>query len=828
MATRAKARAAIQAMKELGIPETKTKPVLKKLLNLFEKNWDLIEEENYRLLADSIFEDEDTEAAEKEKKKQAATAVTDQREALAEEVQTRDEVERPLKRLRLKHQGQASPSHGQSSPNSGTGALKIPKPEPGEPETFPIQRVQSMTTSPQCNAGNRRAESQPVSPQLVVKNKGKQPISPQNTGAKESVTPGGTQRDKRASLVLQFKEPKVEPGVVPTGKNKQEQPDTTALIKPKDEPFTDDMLSLEPLAVVLPERSHPEAQLNSSNPVDSQDGKLPDNGTTKTVNGAGKDIGTLPLVTTEDNRLKEADVAQIGPANIDIASSSQGEVKLCLSCITGPYLRELQALDIEAILKKVEDNCIRTYKVMNSEFSVTKIMKELCEGILERGMNADGVTQERASPQDSQVINDKGHSSVSCLNGYINAESFDNVVATSDIGATDVSSSNPQSDSNGQKISLQHDKNATDIHCAEGDLNNVKDMSMRSLVVVQQPHQLLDPDDIRCLYDMTDITRGEEEIKVSLEKSSCGSLPFFHYITQNVVSHNARVVFSLAQIGDQNCCISCDGDCLSSSPPCNCAQREGESPYTSDGLVREEFLDECILMIRNPQKHNLMYCRECPLERLKNEDMLDPCKGHLKRKFIKECWTKCDCNKFCGNRVVQGGIRCNLQVFWTTEGKGWGVRTLEDLPKGSFVCEYVGEILTNTELRNRNLRRSSGNHSYSVVLDADWGSRALMEEEVLCLDATFYGNVARFINHRCSDANLIEIPVEVETPDHHYYHVALFTARKVDAFEELTWDYGVDFDDNEHHIKAFRCLCGSKFCRNMKRSSRSRSSLTLR
>ena len=87
-------------------------------------------------------------------------------------------------------------------------------------------------------------------------------------------------------------------------------------------------------------------------------------------------------------------------------------------------------------------------------------------------------------------------------------------------------------------------------------------------------------------------------------------------------------------------------------------------------------------------------------------------------------------------------------MFWTPEGKGWGLRTLEDLRKGSFVCEYIGEILTNKELRSRNLRRSGDNHSYSVVLDADWGSRTLMEEEVLCLDATFYGNVARFINHR--------------------------------------------------------------------------------
>lgn len=91
-----------------------------------------------------------------------------------------------------------------------------------------------------------------------------------------------------------------------------------------------------------------------------------------------------------------------------------------------------------------------------------------------------------------------------------------------------------------------------------------------------------------------------------------------------------------------------------------------------------------------------------------------------------------------------------LQVFLTPEGKGWGVRTLEDLPKGAFVCEYVGEVLTNMELYERNLQ-GSGNerHTYPVLLDADWGSEGfLRDEEALCLDATCHGNVARFINHR--------------------------------------------------------------------------------
>lgn len=112
---------------------------------------------------------------------------------------------------------------------------------------------------------------------------------------------------------------------------------------------------------------------------------------------------------------------------------------------------------------------------------------------------------------------------------------------------------------------------------------------------------------------------------------------------------------------------------------------------------------------------------------------------------------------------------------------------------------------------------NNGRHTYPVLLDADWGSEGVLkDEEALSLDSTFYGNVGRFINHRCYDANLVEIPVEVETPDHHYYHLAFFTTKKVEAFEELTWDYGIDFGDGKDPVKAFQCLCGSRYCRGIR------------
>ncbi|XP_023537142.1 histone-lysine N-methyltransferase SUVR4-like [Cucurbita pepo subsp. pepo] len=323
------------------------------------------------------------------------------------------------------------------------------------------------------------------------------------------------------------------------------------------------------------------------------------------------------------------------------------------------------------------------------------------------------------------------------------------------------------------------------------------------------------------LYNMYDLTKGAEKVKISwVNELGNESIPKFNYIPNNIIFQNANVSISMARISEDECCSSCSGDCLSSSYPCACARETGgDFAYTQEGLLKEEFLNQCMSMGCEPKKEHLFYCEDCPIERSKNDWKPERCKGHLLRKFIKECWSKCGCDMQCGNRVVQRGISCTLQVFFTREGKGWGLRTLNNLPKGSFVCEYVGEVLTNTELYDRNMQRTGNErHTYPVTLDADWGSEGVLEDdELLCLDATYYGNVARFINHRCSDANLIDIPVEVETPDHHYYHLAFFTSREVKALEELTWDYAIDFDDEDHPVKAFECCCGSGFCRDSKK-----------
>lgn len=327
-------------------------------------------------------------------------------------------------------------------------------------------------------------------------------------------------------------------------------------------------------------------------------------------------------------------------------------------------------------------------------------------------------------------------------------------------------------------------------------------------------------------HDINDLSRGFELIPIPIvNQSNSKALPSsFFYIDKSRPYEKAFVNLAISRIGDDDCCPSCYKDCLSAPHLCACVRETGgEFGYTIDGCLRQRYINKYSKIKRGDITEKTHYCEtgfHCPIERQKNEENPAACKGHFVRDFVKECSSKCGCSKQCGNRVVQRGITRRLEVFMTPEGKGWGIRTLEELPVGAFVFEYVGEILTNSEMWERNSdvqKNGEGLHTYPIVLDADWGSEAnLKDEEALGLDATYFGNVARFLNHRCQDANLMDMPVEIESPDRHYYHVAFFTNRRVRAMEELTWDYNIDFEDEAHPVPAFACLCESRYCRGKK------------
>ena len=79
----------------------------------------------------------------------------------------------------------------------------------------------------------------------------------------------------------------------------------------------------------------------------------------------------------------------------------------------------------------------------------------------------------------------------------------------------------------------------------------------------------------------------------------------------------------------------------------------------------------------------------------------------------------------------------------------------------------------------------------------------------MCVNASHTGSVARFLNH-CCEPNLFVQSVFVEY-SRHVHRIALFTARDILPYEELTYDYGYVVGSVEG--KTLRCLCGARQCR---------------
>ena len=80
---------------------------------------------------------------------------------------------------------------------------------------------------------------------------------------------------------------------------------------------------------------------------------------------------------------------------------------------------------------------------------------------------------------------------------------------------------------------------------------------------------------------------------------------------------------------------------------------------------------------------------------------------------IFECNSKCKCDCRCSNRVVQNGISVRIQLFKTTQ-KGWGLRCLDDIPKGTFICTYAGLLLTEEQ---SDIRGAEFGDEYFAELD---------------------------------------------------------------------------------------------------------------
>ena len=169
---------------------------------------------------------------------------------------------------------------------------------------------------------------------------------------------------------------------------------------------------------------------------------------------------------------------------------------------------------------------------------------------------------------------------------------------------------------------------------------------------------------------------------------------------------------------------------------------------------------------------------------------------------IFECGPHCSCNPAaCRNRLPRAVGAEVLQVF-PTQRKGLGVRATQLVPKGTFVCEYVGEVVKGAvaALRCSSLGESDSCYLMEFKEHFANGSVTLTTH----VDATHKGNVARFINHSCAP-NLVVFPVRSNSV---VPRLCLFAKMDIAAGEELAYHYG-----ESDPVKAAKpCYCGSDKC----------------
>ncbi|XP_061520991.1 histone-lysine N-methyltransferase EHMT2 [Phycodurus eques] len=254
----------------------------------------------------------------------------------------------------------------------------------------------------------------------------------------------------------------------------------------------------------------------------------------------------------------------------------------------------------------------------------------------------------------------------------------------------------------------------------------------------------------------SDIAQGYENAPIpcvnAVDDEGCPS--DYKYVSENCETSAMNIDRNITHL--QHC--GCTDDCSSSN--CLCGQLSIRCWYDKDQRLLQEF-------------------------------------NKIEPPLIFECNMACSCHRTCKNRVVQAGIKVRLQLY-RTEKMGWGVRALQDIPQGSFICEYVGELISDAEADVRE------DDSYLFDLDNKDG-------EVYCIDARYYGNISRFINHLC-DPNLIPVRVFMLHQDLRFPRIAFFSSRDILSGQELGFDYGDRFWDIKS--KYFTCQCGSEKCKH--------------
>lgn len=147
-----------------------------------------------------------------------------------------------------------------------------------------------------------------------------------------------------------------------------------------------------------------------------------------------------------------------------------------------------------------------------------------------------------------------------------------------------------------------------------------------------------------------------------------------------------------------------------------------------------------------------------------------------------------------GGRSIAPDAKRRTRII-RSEIDGWGVFATEDIAAEQLIVEYVGELIRPalSDLREARYQNMGiGCYMFQIVPG-------------LIVDATLCGNAARFINHSCAPncySKTLTLPDGREV-------VAIFSKRRIQRGEELSYDYQFPFDDDDRVV----CGCGAVQCR---------------
>lgn len=170
--------------------------------------------------------------------------------------------------------------------------------------------------------------------------------------------------------------------------------------------------------------------------------------------------------------------------------------------------------------------------------------------------------------------------------------------------------------------------------------------------------------------------------------------------------------------------------------------------------------------------------------------------------LVFECGPFCKCPATCRNRVTQKGLRNKLEVFRSRE-TGWGVRSLDLIQAGAFICEYAGVVLTKDQAQIFSMNGDTLIYPNRFSSKwAEWGDLSQIFDDYVrpsypsippldfALDVSKMRNVACYMSHSATP----NVFVQFVLYDHNslmFPHLMLFAMENIPPLRELSLDYGV-------------------------------------